>query len=589
MGIWQTGVDEEDRLDRVGTKRVLRRAVHDLGDQRRGVVGASLLITAFTVSQLAGPTLVRYGIDRGLIGRDAGSLRVAIIGYCVVVVASFLTGRAQIVAVSRLGEQYLKRLRTRVFAHLLRLSLAFYDREKTGVLVARMTSDIDSMGELVQFGLLQFFSAGLLLALSFLLLLSLSPLLLALCLIAVPFVVMSSIRFQRQSNRAYLTVRERVGANLSRMQEGFRGVRVIQAFDRTEDQIERFAHSNGELFEAHLDSVRVSAWYFPVIEFAGAATTALVVGVGGWLVHEGRVSLGTVAAFVLLLSNLFEPVQQLSQLFNAIQAAGASLQKLYGLLDTRPDIADVAGAVDLTAAGPIVIENVGFAYLDGAPVLSGVSLTIAEGERIAFVGPTGAGKSTLAKLVSRFYDPTRGHISIGGVDLRNATLASLRSMIIVVPQEGFLFEGNLRDNVRIGRPEATDAEVDAVLARLGLLERFEAFASEQSGSRLSAGERQLVSLARAALADPPLLILDEATSNLDPGTEALVEAALDKLLVGRTVIVIAHRLTTAARCDRVAVIDHGRLVEVGTHDQLVGAGGRYASMFASWVGGKRTE
>jgi ATP-binding cassette, subfamily B, bacterial len=447
------------------------------------------------------------------------------------------------------------------------------------------------MGELVQFGLLQFVANIFLLIFTILVLAFLSLPLLGVCLISFPFVIAASVRFQRQSNRAYLTIRERVGSNLSRLQEGITGVRVIQAYDRGDIQTERFIDSNQALFDAHMHSVRVSAWYFPIVEFAGAISTATVVGFGGWLQHRGSVSVGTIAAFVLLLGNLFEPIQQLSQLFNTVQASGASLNKLYTLLDTVPAVSEASAAVDLPARGELHVNDVSFAYsADGAKVLNDVTLTIGDGERIAFVGPTGAGKSTLAKLVARLYDPTSGTIAFGGTDLRLATLASLRERIAVVPQEGFLFAGSLRDNVRVGRPAALDSEVDSALRRLGLLDRFAALPEGldtlvmERGTRLSAGERQLVSLARAALADPAVLVLDEATSNLDPGTEGLVEAALDGLLVDRTVIVIAHRLTTAARCDRIAVVDEGRLAELGTHDELIALGGRYATLYAAWIG-----
>jgi ATP-binding cassette subfamily B protein len=345
------------------------------------------------------------------------------------------------------------------------------------------------------------------------------------------------------------------------------------------------------MLDAHMDSVRISAWYLPIIEGAGVLTTAATLAVGGWLVHNGSVTLGTVTFFVLTLSNLFEPLNQLSQLFNIVQSAGAGLHKLFDMLDTEAEVHEPAVAVPLPAGGPIELLDASFRYGDGPLVLRDVSLRIEPGERLAVVGPTGAGKSTVAKLVSRLYDPVAGAVRIGGVDLREVAGTELRRHVCVVPQEGFLFAGSIRDNVRVGRAGASDASVDAALAAVGALDRFASLPEgldtpvRERGSRLSAGEKQLVSLARAALADPEVLVLDEATSSLDPGTEALVEHALEVLMEGRTVIVIAHRLSTAERADRVAVVDGGRIVELGPHSSLAAAGGPYSRLYATWTAG----
>jgi ATP-binding cassette, subfamily B, bacterial len=588
-----SGVSEEDKLDRVAARRVLRRTAQLLRPQAGRVAGALAMVVLWSGTVLAGPYLVRYGIDHGINEGDAGALNVAVIGYVVVAVLAYITNRIQITLISRVGEDFLRRLRIRVFDHLQRLSMPFYDRSKAGVLVSRMTSDVDSLAELIQLGLAMFVSNALLLVVSVIVLTSVSWQLMLVCTVALPPVILASIKFQRDSNDAYLDVRDRIGSTLSHLQEGIAGVRVVQAFAREDVEVGRFEEGNRELYDSHMRSVAISAWYLPVIELAGWGTTALALGIGGWWVHEGTLTVGTVAFFVLTLSNLFEPVQQLSQLFNMVQSAGAGLHKLYELLDTPVNVPERPGAIDLAGAGDIEVDRVSFAYGDGPTVLRDVSLRIPTGTRLALVGPTGAGKSTLAKLVARLYDPTSGSVRLGGVDLRDATLASLRGRIVVIPQEGFLFNGSIRDNVRLARADASDAEVGDALRAVGAYERFAALPDgldtevRERGSRLSAGEKQLVSLARAALADPAVLVLDEATSSLDPGTEVLVESAVDRLLEGRTVVVIAHRLSTSERADVVGVVDGGELVEVGTHADLVAAGGRYASLYATWVAGTR--
>lgn len=590
---WTMGhaTDPDDQLDLAATRKVLRRTLRMLTPYRRDGLLAAGFLFVWTAMLLAGPLLVRRAIDEGLGKNDAGQLNISIVLYVVVAIVSYVCFRNAILLLARVGENFLRDMRIRVFARLLRQSMAFYDREKAGVLVSRMTSDVDSLQELVQFGLIMFSSAVLLLVGTTIILSILAWQLLVICLVAVPIVGLASVKFQRDSNKAYLAVRDRIGDTLSTLQEGISGVRVVQAFAREEVEARRFSETNQDLYRTHMASVRIQAWYLPIVEFAGVATTALALGVGGWMLHDGRISLGTVVAFILLLSTVFEPVQQLSQLFNMVQSATASLHKLYGLIDEEIDINEHPGSVDLPSGEAITIEDLGFSYSGGEPVLSGVELMIAPGERIAFVGPTGAGKSTLAKLIARFYDPTQGTVRVGGTDLRDATIRSLRDEIVVVPQEGYLFSGTIADNIRVARPAATDEEVHDALQRIGVLERFatlpEGLDTEvyERGSRLSAGEKQLVSLARAALADPSVLILDEATSSVDPGTEAIVESAMENLMESRTVIAIAHRLSTSERCDRVAVVDHGRLVELGSHDDLIASGGIYASLFESWTAG----
>ncbi|HVF31690.1 MAG TPA: ABC transporter ATP-binding protein [Acidimicrobiales bacterium] len=586
-------MEEDEKLDARQARQVVRRAFRMLRPYRRQVILSAFVMVLFTASSLAGPLLVRYGIDSGLRAGDRGALDLAVLGYGISAVAALILSRTQILLVTRVGENFLRDMRRRVFRHLLGQSMSFYDKEQTGKLVARMTSDIDSLTELIQMGLVMFVTNALLLLGTITILVVLSPLLAAICLIALPIVILASIRFRRDSNKAYLDVRDRIGQTLSTLQESIAGVRVIQAFGQEKNTISRFGGHNSAQLDANMNATRISARYFPVIEMAGIGTTAAVVGIGGVFVHRDLVTIGTIGAFVLLMANLFEPVQQLSQLFNVLQSAAAALAKLFGVLDTKAELAERPGAVDLPPVGDFEVSGLGFSYTTArAKVLHDVSLTITHGERVALVGPTGAGKSTLAKLMARLYDPTEGSVSYGGVDLRDATFASLRERICVVPQEGFLFYGTILDNVRIGREGTTDDEVVAALRRIGIYEHFASLPEglqtevQERGSRLSAGERQLVSLARAALANPAVLVLDEATSNLDPGTESTVEHALNALMEGRTVIVIAHRLSTAERADRVAVVDAGGILEIGPHAELVAKeGGRYAALFASWSGG----
>ncbi len=593
-------VDDESRLDRDSARQVLRRLSRMLVPYRRPIIVATFVLVAQTGCLLAGPALVRAGVDHGLVARDAAALNRAAIAYLIVAVIGLVLGRAVIWLVARTGERFLRELRERLFRHMTSLSLDFFDREKTGRLVSRMTSDIDALQELISQGLVMFVQNFLIFVGAIVVIVTMSWQLSVGVLLIVPPVVFASRWFRARSNLAYLEVRERIGENLATLQEGLEGVRVVQAFGQERGWIKRFHSTNEHQYEANLETVRISAKYFPFVEFTGVVGVAVIVGLGGVLVDQSVVSVGTVLAFVLYLNNLFEPIQQLSQLYNTVQSAGAALHKIFGLLDTAPSIGEKPGAVDLPARGSLEVADVTFAYGNDLPDLDGVvhplgpevlrkvSIDVAAGERVALVGPTGAGKSTLAKLMARFYDPRAGTVSYGGIDLRNATLSSLRRTIVVVPQEGFLFAGNVRENIRIGRDGASDEEVEAAVAALGLEEIFAAFPDgldtevRERGSRLSAGEKQLVSLTRAALADPPVLVLDEATSNLDPGTEHAVERAMDRLTEGRTVVVVAHRLSTAARCDRIAVVDDGDVMEVGSHDELLARRGRYAALYAAW-------
>jgi ATP-binding cassette subfamily B protein len=591
-GAWVEPGPSEETLTREEARGVLRRLARTLRPYWGRIALATAVLIGQTACLLAGPWLVRIGIDHGLYPeQNVRVLNTVAAVYLGLALLSVVLGWWVINLVASVGETFLRDLRSRVFRHLLGLGLDFFEREQTGRLVSRMTADIDALQELVSIGLVSFVQNGLIFA-GAVIAICLMSWQLALCtLVIVPPVMFASRWFRNRSNVAYLEVRERIATNLATLQEGLAGVRVVQAFARERAWTRRFSATNEAQYDANLETVRISVRYFPFIEYIGVVGIAMIIGIGSGFVERGWVEVGTVAAFVLYLSNLFEPIQQLSQLYDTVQKAGAALHKLFGLLDTRTSIAERPGAVDLPPSGAFSVRDVSFAYVDEEYVLRDVSLDIAAGERLALVGPTGAGKSTLAKLLVRFYDPRSGTIAYGGVDLRDATLSSLRGRIVVVPQEGFLFAGTIRENIRIGRAGASDADVTAAVEALGLTERFAAMPDgldtdvRERGSRLSAGERQLVSLVRAALADPEVLVLDEATSNLDPGTEVAVEHALERLMTARTVVVVAHRLSTARRCDRIAVIDGGRLVEIGPHEELLAQGGRYEGLFSAWTSG----
>lgn len=594
------------------TRRLLARLAPIARPYRARFYRALALVVAYALTILGGPYLLKLAIDHGLSRHDGRALNIIVGVYVVLTVVAWYLERAQIRTMSQVGEAFLRDLRSHVFDHLQRLSMPFYDRESAGVLVTRMTADIDVMENLVQQGLILVTMNAVLLVVAVVVLAVVSWQLLLLCLVPVPLVAIATIKFNRDSNRSYLKVRDWIGLTLTSLQEGISGVRVIQAFDRSEFEVRRFSKRNRGLYDEYMHSVWISCWFLPIIEFAGLGTTALVIGVGGLMSIHGVVTVGTITFFVLSLSNLFDPVQQLSQYVNQVQQVGAGLSKLADLLDEPVEVPAPADPVAAPERGRLEVEGLWFGYggVDelrplwngGHPsaddlerfVLRDIDLTIEAGEQLAFVGPTGAGKSTLAKLIARLYDPVAGHVRYGGIDVTDIDPTELRRRICVVPQEGFLFSGTIIDNVRVARPDATDDEVATALEAIGIRERFETLPDglhtevHERGSRLSAGEKQLVSLARAALADPAVLVLDEATSSLDPGTESVVEDALDRLTEGRTVIIIAHRLSTARRADRVGVVAEGTLAELGSHDELVALGGRYTALYDNWVSGLAT-
>ncbi len=562
-----------------------------LRPHRAALLGALVLVVVETVAMQAGPLLTKIAIDRGIAMGDTSILVAVCAAYLGSILCNALAGAARLAVTARIGEQLMEELRLRVFSHLQRLSMDFYTGERAGRLMTRMTSDIDALSVLFQDGLVSLAVQGLTLVVITAILFQLDPTLATVTVAAiVPAMVVLTWWFRGASDRAYGSVRDRIAEVLSDLQENLSGIRVVTASNRRAQN--RVHHRNviGDHLDANLTTARIGAVYGPGSEALGIVAQAVVLGVGGHMVLRGELTIGELTAFVLYLTAFFAPIQQLVQLYNTYQQGRAAIAKLDDLLQTPPTVAERPGAAVLPPVeGSIELDHVSFGYGQAGEVLHDVTLHVAPGETIALVGPTGAGKSTIAKLIGRFYDPTGGTVRIDGVDIRTVTLASLRSQLGVVPQEAFLFHGTIRDNVAFARPDAPDADVLEACAAVGLEPLLRRLPDgldstvHERGASLSAGERQLLALARAFLARPRVLVLDEATSNLDLRSEAAIEQALDALLEGRTAIVIAHRLATARRADRIAVIDGGGIAELGTHDELVAAGARYASLYATWA------
>jgi ATP-binding cassette, subfamily B, bacterial len=557
---------------------------------RARVIVTGIALVVATAAALAPPYLAGRAIDSGIQADDLGALYRIVAIFVASIVLYWAASYTQTYLVGWVGQRALQDLREQIYTHLQRMSIGFFTRNKPGVLISRLTNDVEALDALVTDGVVTLVSSTLTLLGVVVIMLALDLPLALIIFITFPLLAIGSVAFRVASTGAYRRTREKIANITAYLQETLSGVRVVRSFAQEPRHVSRMSVLNEENRAANMTTVYLNAAYFPAVELLSAIGTAVILVYGGYRAINGDIAIGILVSFVGYLNAFFDPIQQISQLYTTYQQGMAALDKIFDLLETSPDMIDRPDAIDPgPIRGEIALDGVSFAYGDQDWALEGVDLHVEAGQTIALVGETGAGKSTLAKLVARFYDPQEGRLLVDGRDLRELSSRALRSQLGIVPQESFLFSGTVRENIAFGRPDATEDEIRAAIVAVGadpFIDRLpEGIGTEvgERGVHLSAGQRQLISFARALLAEPRILILDEATSNVDVQTERVIEQGLERLLIGRTAIVIAHRLSTIRRAARIVVLEHGRIVESGPHEELIAAGGPYSELYGAWA------